>query len=77
MNAPLSLAYAQSLPGLVHFLVINRSSHRLLAPQLSELFPGVPAQQQLLRRSVWQLCALALQHGSLVTASVVRRSDFV
>ncbi len=88
-RAPLSvLSYVHQFPGLVHFVVADRTHHRLLAPALGELhgqrFSGktpevAERQREMLRGHVWHMCGLAHQllaaggHSS----SLVRRGDFV
>ncbi len=88
-RAPLSvLSYVHQFPGLVHFIAVDRTLHRLLAPSLSELYgqhfagrgEAVAAQQrEMLRQHVWHMCSLS--HQLLATgghsSSLVRRGDFV
>jgi hypothetical protein len=77
-----------ALPGLVHFLVTDRTNHRVLAPALGELSgqrfanrlpKEAEKQKENLRGHVWRLCGLAHQLLSSGGHSVicVRRGDFV
>jgi hypothetical protein len=50
ISSPISLSYVNQLPGLVHFIVIDRSSHRMLAPGISELY----GEKKKKKKLVWK-----------------------
>ncbi len=67
ITANISLSYMQQLPGLVHFILVDRTSSRLLAPSITELFGQMhqgrgpqlaEAQKSFLRKHVWKLAAM-------------------
>ena len=80
------LSYAHQYPGLVHFLLIDRVSHRLLAPSLLPLwgqsFEGRSEMSHtqhtaLLHAHVWQMCSLAQQQlREGILSSLLLRADF-
>ena len=53
------VAYMHLLPGLVHFISVERNANRFLAPEITSLGGDVPAS--LIKRHVWQLCYQATE----------------
>lgn len=81
------LSYVHQFPGLVHFVVVDRSAHRLVAPSISELFgqrcdersEELAAQQrELIRSNVWRMCSWAqkLLISGGHSSSLIKQRDF-
>ena len=81
------LSYVHQFPGLVHFILVDRTSHRLIAPSINALYgqkfqlisPELQSlHQDLIKGHVWRLCSMAQQflaqgHSQLL----LRQSDFL
>jgi hypothetical protein len=53
------VAYMHLLPGLVHFISVERTSNRFIAPEITSLGGDVSAA--LIKKHVWQLCYQATE----------------
>ena len=48
------VAYMHQLPGLVHFIYVERTANRFIAPEITSL--GGDVTQQQIKRHVWHMC---------------------
>lgn len=85
MHHPSIRPFVHQLPGLVHFIFVDRANNRLVAPVIASLegrkFAHPPSytqkMQRLIQHHVWQLCAEA--HERLLqgyTTMLTKRQDF-
>lgn len=59
------ISYINQFPGLSHFIFINRSKNRLIAPEITDLSGNITIVE--LKKHVWNMCYQAtefLYHGS-------------
>eukprot|EP01116_Phalansterium_solitarium_P006237 TRINITY_DN18547_c0_g1_i1.p1 TRINITY_DN18547_c0_g1~~TRINITY_DN18547_c0_g1_i1.p1 ORF type:complete len:933 (+),score=401.13 TRINITY_DN18547_c0_g1_i1:182-2980(+) len=80
------LAYVHRCPGLVHFVFVDRTANRLVAPTLGPLHgqqrtppddASAQLQLEILRRKVWDMCCQAQQHVSQGYCSMlIKAGDF-
>jgi hypothetical protein len=53
------VAYMHMLPGLVHFIYVERTSNRFIAPEITAL--GGDVSQQQIKKHVWHMCYQATE----------------
>jgi len=81
------LSYLQQLPGLVHFIFVDRMTNRVIAPTIAPLH----GQQQqnvthedtseqmstIIKKKVWEMCYLAQKHlSSGYCSMLIKDNDF-
>lgn len=58
-NSYTMVAYMHMLPGLVHFIYVNRKTNKFIAPEITAL--GGDVTQQQIKKHVWNLCYQATE----------------
>jgi hypothetical protein len=79
------LTWIHSLPGLVHYIFVDRTTNRVRAPTITPLHGQLHRDNGTtekmvakLKKHVWQLVHTAHEHLAMgYTAMMVRRSDFL
>jgi hypothetical protein len=74
--------YVHQLPGLVHFIYIDRTTNRIIAPIIGPLHGQQYEQNEettkhmigILTKKVWEMCYLAQKHLSLGYCSMLMKS---